>query len=437
MHHDLAPGNGGPAVRIAWLTDRHPELTATYIWREAEALRAAGVGVDAFSVWRPAPAETLAGDELARTSYLDDASPIAGLRAHAVLLAASPARYLRALRLALRTRPSRPGGFRRALACLTWAVLLARALRARGLTHVHNHGTDTSCTVAMLASALGGIDFSFSVHGPRSFFAVKARHLDEKLRHARFVRCISRFCRSQCLLWVAPDRWDRLYMLHGGVDPKAYAGRVHEGVGTHLLFVGRPGIPKGLPFLVEALARLCPERPDLRVTIIGDDPERAAVERSVRAAGLTARVHFTGYQTATQVAGWLARADLLVLPSLAEGVPVVLMEAMAAGVPVVATSIAGTGELVTDGVSGFLVPPADPDALVDRIRRLLDDPQLRARMGRAGRETVVRDFNLGRQAAQLRRLLAAVVLGQALPSTLEPHGAVEPPRFADRVRTAR
>ena len=409
MRQGSGGGDRSPSLRVAYLADQYPLLTFTAVWREIEALRAKGVGVEPFSVWRPQAAETLAGDEPSRTSYLAECRPAAALGAHARLLAANPARYLRTLRRAL--GDGHPGlrGLPDKLARFTWAAVLVRWMRARGLTHLHNHGTDTSCTVAMLAATLGGIPFSFTLHGPRIFFSVEPRQLVEKLRRALFVRCISQFTRSQCALWLSPDDWYRLQVIHCGVAPRAYSTRVHQGRGSHVLFVGRPGIRKGLPFLVEAVAALHAEHPDVRLTIVGDGPARAAMEARARAAGLVDVVRFTGYQSSGQVADWLSRADVVVLPSLAEGVPVVLMEAMAAGVPVVATNVGGTSELVADGVNGFLVPPGVPDALVHRIRQLLDDADLRTRLGRAGQDTVAGAFDIDRETAQLQRLFEAAI----------------------------
>jgi len=219
-------------------------------------------------------------------------------------------------------------------------------------------------------------------------------------------------------MWVSRDHWPRLHVVHCGIDAADYALRVHEGAGSHVLFVGRPGVRKGLSFLLQAIAALRAERPDIRLTVVGDGPERGEAETLARAAGIGDRVQFTGYQSSARVAEWLSRADVFVLPSLAEGVPIVLMEAMAAGVPVVATNVGGTSELVVDGENGFLVPPTVTDALVSRIRQLLDDPALRTRLGRAGRETVVRDFGLGPTTARLRDLFASAAAGE---------GASEPP----------
>ena len=408
----MPPGSaheGGPALRVAYLADRYPLLTFPVIWREVQALRASETHVEPFALREPEPVKIIEGEEFGRTSFLAGAGPAALLGVQAAALARSPVRFARALALALRTRPpGRRGPFVQ-LTRLAWAALLAQRLRARGVSHVHVHGAGAACTVAMLAAALGGISFSMTVHGSKVFREVETWHLGEKLRRARFARCISHFTRGQCLPWLPPERWNTLHVVHCGVDPGAYALRCHQGRGTNLLFVGRPSVWKGFPFLIDAFARLRAERPDLRLTVVGDGPERREQEARVRAAGLEGDVVFTGYQSEKQVADWLERADVLVLPSLIEGVPVVLMEAGAAGLPVVATNVGGVSELVTDGVSGFLVPPGSADALVAPIQALLDDPAVRRRMGRAGREAVVRDFDVSREAGRLREVLAAAL----------------------------
>ena len=408
----MPPGpahEGGSALRVAYLSDRYPLLTLPVVWREVLALRAGGTHVEPFALLRPEPAKIIEGEEFGRTSFLVGTRAVAVLGAQAAALARSPVRFARALALALRTRPPGLRGPFQQLARFAWAALLVQRMRARGVSHVHAHGAGTTCAVAMLAAALDGISFSVTVHGPKVFLQAAAWHLGEKLRRALFACCISNFTRGQCLLWLPRERWDALHVVHCGVDTSAYAMRNHQGRGTDLLFVGQPGVWKGFPFLIEAFTRLRAERPGLRLTVVGDGPERRDQEARVRAAGLGDAVVFTGYQSQQQVADRLGQADVLVLPSLIEGVPVVLMEAGAAGLPVVATNVGGVSELVRDGVSGFLVPPGSAEALLPPLRQLLDDPELRARMGRAGREVVVRDFNASREAGRLRDILAATL----------------------------
>jgi glycosyltransferase involved in cell wall biosynthesis len=253
------------------------------------------------------------------------------------------------------------------------------------------------------------------MHGPSEFFEPKYWRVDEKIRRALFVSCISHFCRSQAMIFAPQEKWDKLHIVHCGVDPKLFAPVAHQGEGSRLLFVGRLAGVKGLPVLLEAMARLKPHRPSLRLSVAGDGPDRRKLEEQAKRLGLAENVRFLGYQSQQQVRDLLQQTDVFVLASFAEGVPVVLMEAMAAGVPVVATQIAGIPELVEDGASGFLVPPADPHALADRVERLLADADLRSRFGASGRKKVEREFNITTEAERLCQILTSAVQGQTLP----------------------
>jgi glycosyltransferase involved in cell wall biosynthesis len=385
----------------------------TFLDREIAALRAQGVHIETFSVWRPAPDETADEHEQESTIYLRPAHGLRSLTAHVSLLAGNPLRYMRTLRLALRMAPAGFGRHAAQLGHFASAALLARQVSARGLVHLHSDGTDVSCTVALLAASFGDLNFSFTIHGPPVFFVPVERRLDEKLRRALFVRCISYFTRSQCMMWAPPDRWPHLHVIHCGLDPELYTMRDHTGPGLHLLFVGRMAPAKGLPILIDAFVRLRARRPGIRLTIVGAGREGARIRAQAQADGIGDDVCFAGYQSPVQVAEWLRTADVFVLPSLAEGVPVAVMEAMASGVPVVATSVGGVCELVEDGVNGYLAPAAAPDALADRIESLLDDPELRNRFGRAGRAKVIRDFNIAQETARLRNLYQWAVEGHS------------------------
>jgi glycosyltransferase involved in cell wall biosynthesis len=398
-------------LRVAFLTDCYPRRNETFIHREIEALRAQGVDIDALSLWRPSASESTDGTEHTSTFYLDGVSPLEAASAHARRLTRSPREYVRVARLAWRMTPAGEARPITAIRRFTAAVVLADRMVTRGLTHIHNHATGESCTVALLAAAFEGIDFSFTIHGPGVFFAPVARRLPEKLRRARFVRCISRFTRSQCLMWTTPDRWAALHVVHCGVDPHEYDVRDHDGPGTHVVFIGRLAAEKGVPILLDAFTEVHARRPSVHLTIVGDGRERWTLETRARALGIAGAVRFTGYQTPNQVRHWLHTADVVVLPSLAEGVPVVLMEAMASGVPVVATRVGGVSELVDDGVSGFLVTAGEPDPLAERIETLLGDASLRNRYGHAGRTKVAREFNLASEAAKLRTLMTSAFTG--------------------------
>jgi len=396
--------------RLAYLTGAYPAVSHTFILREVEGLRDLGLEVLPCSVrrtppeQRPGPAEAAEAErtfhvlETARRPATLLAAQAAGLR--------NPGRYFRTLALALRT--ARPGlkGVLWQLFYFAEATVLARHLRDEGVEHLHNHFADSSANVAMLAAALAGIGFSYTLHGPAEIYDPEGWHFREKTARARFVFCISHFARSQAMLFSDPRHWPKLKIIHCGVTPERYGAGADtpdtSRDGLHLVFVGRLVPIKGLRVLMEAFAAARAEVPGLRLTLVGDGADRAHLE--TLAAPYGDHVRFTGYLDQDGVAESLRGADALVLPSFAEGVPVVLMEAMASGKPVIATQVGGVSELVEDGVSGFVVPPGDPDSLTRAITALAD-PAARSRMGTAGRAKVLAEFDIRREAARIAALL--------------------------------
>lgn len=418
------------ALRVGYLTGQYPRASDTFIQREVTALRRAGVHVQTFAVRRPADAEMVGPEQRAerdRTSYLLPACPLELTKSHAALFFRRPGVYLRALRLAIATRQPGAKGLLMQLAYFLEAGLLARRVEADRLSHVHNHFADASATVAMLASALGGFTYSLTFHGPAEFVEARRWRIDEKVRRARFVNCISDYARRQTILHASVNEADvqKLHIVHCGVDPAAFTPRQHAGTGWQLLFVGRLAPQKALDVMLRSLAVLRQSHRDVHLSLAGDGPERAKLEALARELGVGSNVTFLGYQSQRQVRDLLAAADVFVLSSVAEGVPVVLMEAMAACVPVVATRIAGIPELVHDGANGFLVPPGDPETLAARAATLLDDPELRNRCGAAGRAKVEREFNLAVEGAKVVEILTDAL--RCAPGQQAPHGEGEAP----------
>ena len=402
-------------LRIAYLTGEYPRATDTFIQREVAALREQGVEVHTFSVRRTST-EHIVGPEQERerkeTFYLLPSSPLTILRAHLGFLLRSPARYLHALALAWSTRQTGIRGHLYQLFYFAEAGLLAGELLRREIGHLHNHFANSSCTVSMLAAELGGLTFSFTIHGPAIFFEPRRWRIDEKIKRALFVSCISHYCRSQAMVFAPVDCWKRMHIVHCGVDPSLYEMAPHEGQGRRLLYVGRLAATKGLPILMQSLASLRSRYPDLVLTVVGDGPDRTALEDQAAQLGVTPNMRFLGYRSQAEVRDEMRGADVFVLPSFAEGVPVVLMEALATGVPVVATRVAGVGELVEDGVSGYLVPPGDPIPLVGAVEKLIEDPALRSRFGAAGRARVEKEFDVRREAARLQSILTTALRGE-------------------------
>jgi glycosyltransferase involved in cell wall biosynthesis len=400
-------------VKLAYLSAEYPAISHTFIMREVEALRRRGAEVDTFTIRRTPPERLLsAADRAADRDTFAVLPPRWGqlAAAHARIARRSPSAYGRALRLSLRIGPR---GARNRLWQLFYfaeAVLVARELERRGIDHVHAHFVNVASSVALLAAALRGpgTTWSFTMHGPVEFDNVDHWAIAEKVRRADFVVCISDFCRAQVMKLVEPAHWDKLTVVHCGVEPAAYALSTANGtVPAHVVSVGRLVPMKGFSLLVSAVAALAREGRPVRLTVVGDGPDRAMLEGQAARLGIGGAVTFTGALGAEAVTGLLASATVFCLPSFAEGVPVVLMEAMAAGVPVISTEVMGIPELVRDGESGLLVAPGREDQLAGALRRLLDEPETRARLGRAGRETVEREFDVDRSAAQLLARFAA------------------------------
>lgn len=412
---------------IAYLTSVYPAVSHTFILREIEGLEALGLDIRPFSMRQP-PADHLTGapekSAFAKTFYVLKAAknPLNLLGAQLSGLA-RPGAYARALRLAWQT--SAPG-LRAHLYQLIYfaeATILARQFRAQGITHVHNHFADISANVAMLAAELAGIPFSYTLHGPAELYEPQRWVLDVKTARAKFVACISHFARSQAMYFSDPAHWDKLKIIHCGIDPALYDRPAidHGDDKVRLVFVGRLTAIKGLRVLLEAFTAAHAQNPKLHLTLIGDGDDRAHLESL--AAPLGDAIHFAGFQSQEAVAQAMAGADMFVLPSFAEGVPVVLMEAMAAARPVITSLVAGIPELVEDGVSGYLVPPGDAATLAERIATLAADPDLQAQMGAAGRAKVRSEFNIATESARIGTLLCGDLGGDIRPAPLPAKGS--------------
>ncbi len=400
-------------MKIAYLTGQYPRATDTFIQREIFALRALGIEILTFSVRKPS-LDQLVGQEQKteydQTIYLLPPRIFRLILAHIFLIFANVLTYFKALKLAWDTRQPGFKGLIFQLFYFAEAGYLARELQGAKVQHLHNHIADSSCTVAMLAAELSGISFSFTIHGPYIFFEPYRWTLDEKIKRALFVACISNFCRSQCMLFSSPEIWSKLHIIHCGVEPELFTAREHQGLGTKLLYVGRLAAAKGLPILFEAIAALksrCSE--PIVLTVIGDGSDRLQLEHYVAELGIEQQIQFVGYKSQSEVRTYLQEADIFVLPSFAEGVPVSLMEAMASGIPVISTRIAGISELVEDGKSGYLVPPGHVEQLVHKIEMLYQQPNLRQSFGDAGKQFVSQEFDLANEAYRLSK-----ILGQSL-----------------------
>jgi glycosyltransferase involved in cell wall biosynthesis len=397
---------------IGYIVSRYPGISHTFIQREVLALRKLGWEIRTISV-RPAHARELLTDadraEAANTHVLLPPGPFQLLAAIVEPLLFAPGSFLRAMSTAWKIH--RPGvrGVVWSFFYFLEALLVHRLCRREQIRHLHAHFANVAADVALIASGLnsrgGRGSFSFTMHGPTEFFDLLDHRLAEKAAAARFILCISDFARSQLMSLLPPEQWHKLEIVHCGVDPEQFdhprTARRDDATPANLLCVARLANVKGHAVLLNAVSELLIRGHVVNVTLAGDGPLRQSLERRADVLGIADRIKFLGNVGQDVIHELYARADAYVLPSFAEGVPVVLMEAMAARCPVIATRIAGIPELIDHGTSGQVVPPGRSDQLADAIERIRVNRAAAERMAEAGAEKVRREFNLLKISPQI------------------------------------
>lgn len=400
--------------RVAYLCGEYPRATDTFIQREVAGLRNEGLHVETISVRRPSSGERGTAEqeqERSNTHYLLPCSPWRLLGAHFGLLLRHPLRYVSGLYLALTVRAPGLKSLVYQLFYFAEAGLLAAIMRKLRVRHVHNHAPNASGYVAMIGAQMDGFTYSMTLHGHGIFSEARRWNLTEKIERALFVICVSHHGRSQAMLWSDRRCWDKLYMVRCGINTDGIEPRKHTDRGRNILFVGRLDHVKGVPVLIEAFSKVAAEDSDVHLHIVGDGPERNELEFIVIESGLESRVSFYGYQSQAQIREHFAAADVFVMSSFVEGIPVVLMEAMAAGVPVVAPRITGIPELVRDGETGLLVTPGSVEALAERIQLLLADFELRNTLSFHAQTTVQSNFGMDTEVGRLAAIMGEQVAG--------------------------
>ena len=384
-------------IRIAYITTGYPYVSHTFIQREVQALRQLGAEIHTFAVRASDPADLKSADDVSefeRTYAVRTVSLRGLIRAHLSALGRHPSRWLSTLRWSWSLGTGLRGKLWQVF-YFVQAVLLWQQVRSRQISHIHAHFANVSSDLAMLATSMGGVgwSWSFTMHGPTEFSDVTLFNLRVKAESATFVVCISDFCRSQLMALCDQSGWEKFHVVHCGVDADRFKPVTREFDGKlRVLCLARLSSVKGHLILLDAIARLRADGLNVHLTLVGDGPMRQSLERHVRVLQISDCVSFEGALGQDQVREHFDAADIFALASFSEGVPVVLMEAMASGLPVVATRIAGIGELIEDGRSGFLVAPGRSDLVATALRFLATDPAMRQQMGQEGRVNVIRDY---------------------------------------------
>lgn len=342
-------------------------------------------------------------EEHARCWYIKPAGISGAAAATIRTLAIHPVGWFRGLAYALRLAGLNLGAAARNLFYFVEAVMAGDWMRRRGLSHAHTH---FSSTVVLLVERVFPVTVSMTLHGSAEFYDPEGFYLAQKIAASRFLIAISRYGRSQMMKSSASDHWDKIEVCPLGVDPEIFlpAAFRRDPEVFQITSVGQLAPAKGQPLLVSAVAKLIERGRRVRLRLVGDGPLRPDIERQVKRLGLERHVVLEGALNQDRVRAIYAETDIYALPSFAEGVPVVLMEAMAMQIACVASWITGVPELMRDGIDGLLIPPADDDALAAAIERLIDDPALRRRLGESGRARVAELYNLQRNTERLAEL---------------------------------
>ncbi len=400
-------------MRVAYLLSHYPRVSQVFVQREVAGLRARGVEVVTVSVRRPQDVFTERdAEEAAATPWLSPPRPLTLVRAH-LRAAMRPAAWIASLVSAVRDAP--PGQRLRQARYWGGAIQLWDLLRRRHVTHVHAHFSTNAADIALTATRFGRAvgsgpqSFSMHLHGVGDFSDVHANRIALKGREASGILCASDYSKAQALSWLEPESWDRVHVARYGVPVPPAPARRHGDGPLRILGVGRLVGVKGHVVLLEALRLLADQGVDAEADVVGGGPLQEELERRARALGLGERVRWHGALGHDAVAALYAQADVFCLPSFAEGLPVVVLEAMAAGLPVVASRITGIPEAITDAEDGLLVTPARPDLLAEALARLARDPELRARLGGAARRRIEAELTEEAGAEAIHAALAAVI----------------------------
>ena len=398
-------------MKVAYLINDYPKVSHSFIRREILALERREIEVQRVAIrgWSgelPDEEDLL---ERGRTRYVLQGGLMPVLIALVRALLTRPVKFARAAALALRMTRKSDRGLAYHLVYLAEACRILPWLIASGAERIHAHFATNSTDVAMLVNALGGPPYSFTVHGWEEF--VRPVGLSEKIRRADLVVAISCFGRSQLYMWTAYRDWPKIKVVHCGLERAFYEGSPSPlAKDPRLVCVGRLAAEKGQLLLVEAVARLAARGIASQLVFAGDGPMRTQLEELIHRRGLDSCVRITGWISSAQVRAEILAARALVLPSFAEGLPVVLMEAMALRRPVLATFIAGIPELVSHGENGWLVPASSLDALTTALEDcLLLAPKDLERMGENAYRTVIARHSIDTEAAKLADLFKSLV----------------------------
>ena len=406
------PASTEQARSLAYLVSLYSGLSMVFVSREVLLLRALGFNIDVASINPPdRPPGKLTEAEAAeakRTYCVKADGAVAAIKAHIRVVAKRPAGYFLGLRLAVRL-----AGFdlRRLIFNLlyfTEALMVGMWMQRKLQKHLHVHLGSQAATVGLFVRQVFGFGYSITFHGPDEFYDAKGQYLPQKIAAAALIWCRRSYTRSQLMMLSSYAHWKKFVLCRVGVDTQVFSPRPNRPLRDYfeILCIGRLTPAKGQHLLIDAVDGLVRRGHRVRLHLAGNGQDEASLREHASQIGDPSTVLFEGPVDQDGICALYAKADLFCIPSFAEGIPCVLMEAMAMEIPCVTPHITGIPELIRDGIDGLLVAPSDLDGLVEALARLMDDRELRGRIAKNGRERVLERHDLRRNSERLAEVFA-------------------------------
>lgn len=397
--------------KIAYIMSRFPKISETFILYEILALRNSGITVELFPLLREQqPVAHKEAIKLTKEAHFHPFVSNKILKANWYFIRLNPIAYFKVLFEVLWGTIASRAFFVGAIGIFPKSVLFAYEMLKLDITHVHAHFATHPTVAALIIHRLISIPFSFTAHG--SDLHVDRTMLDKKIQAVKFAVTISTYNKELMIKECGEEARNKIHVIHCGVDLNVHKFLTAKNNNRvfQIVCVASFEEVKGHKYLIDACKRLADGGYQFDCHFIGIGPLQEEIEDLAAQTGIRNRFHFHGGQKRQEVAEFFANADVKVLASVRtkngkrEGIPVVLMEAMASGLPVVASNLSGIPELVEDGIAGILVPPGDSQAFAEALQKLIENPDLRAKLGSNGRKKVMNEFNLQKSVAELRSL---------------------------------
>jgi glycosyltransferase involved in cell wall biosynthesis len=407
-----------PIRSIAYLVSRYPTLSMIFVLREVVLLRALGFRIETASINPPdRPPERLTPEEREedlRTYCIKRHGVSGAMLAHIKTLLVNPAGYFRGLVLVFTLGRLDLARLFLNFMYFSEAMMVGQWMRRNRQSHLHVHLASQAASVGLFVHQIFHCGYSLTVHGPDEFYDAKGFYLAQKIAAADFIVCISFYARSQLMYLSSCRYWSKFQVCRLGIDPHLFsplprkpglAGESSAHV-FEILCVGRLTAAKGQHLLLDALRQLLDQGRNVRLRLAGNGPDEPSLRAHSARLNLADHVVFEGAVNQDRIRSVYAQADVFCLPSFAEGLPVVLMEAMSMEIPCVTTAIAGIPELITNGIEGLLVLPSDLDALVESLASLIDDDALHSSIATNGRKRILARYDLRTNVEALAAIFA-------------------------------